>query len=585
MKPRRALSLALLTALLAVSGGRQAVAQTAGELYREGVAARMEQRFDDAVSLLERARTLEPDNTDVLVQLGLAQLALAKNDAARQLFEQVLTIAPSYEDARFGLAQIAFRSGNLAEARKLTETVLGAQPGNAEAKQLLVSIEAAEMAERTKSRLAAKPKPEAQTTERARPAPSRVEVLLKRARKLREEGRFPEAEASYREALALSPGNADILVALGLVTGFQQKFDEASLFFRAALDRAPDYTDARLGLVRVALWRGDLTGARILVDPIAAQHPNNTEVGILAARISLQEGEAREAEEQFLLILEREPNNGEALVGLGDAQRAKGDDRAARINYSKALALEPGSADIQQRLDQPPLKKWRADIGTEVSDLTGGMSSWTDSYFGLSYAVRPQTAISGRSRVATRYGETDVQIEARIDQAFSEDFFAYGIIAGTPEADFLARFSVGGGLSWRAAPASSSGPLFLTLDGRHDVFRDTSVTTISPAAQYFFFDERLGLQVRWIHSVNDEGTSSDGYAIRADLAAIDRLRFFAGYSDAPEISEGTLIETKSVFTGVSFDLSDALTLRANYAYEHRVTFDRNTYGLGLSARF
>lgn len=569
MKPRRALSLALVTVLLAGAG--QAAAQTADDLYRDAVTARMEERFDDAVSLLERARILDPDNADVLVQLGFAQLALANNDAARQMFEQALAVAPSYEDARFGLAQIAFRSGNLAEARKLTETVLVAQPDNSEAKRLLVSIEGAEAAVRS---------------QRAKPTPSRVEGMLQRARKLRDESRFDEAEALYREALSLSPDNADILVALGLVAGFQQKFDEAGAFFRAALQRAPDYLDASLGLVRLAMWQGDLAEARGLLEPIAAKHPGNTEVRLLAARISLQERDARDAEKQFLLILEGEPNNSEALVGLGDAQRAQGDDRAARISYGRALALEPGSTDIQQRLNQPLLKKWRADIGAEVSDLTGGLSSWTDSGFGLSYAVRPETTVAGRARVATRYGETDVQIEARIDHAFSQDLFAYGIVAGTPDADFLARFSVGGGASWRAwAPPGSTGPLFLSVDGRHDVFNDTSVTTVSPSAQYFFFDERLGVQVRWIHSVNDEGTTADGYAIRADVTATDRLRLFAGYSDAPEISEGTLAETRTVFTGVSFDLSDTLTLRGNYAYEHRETFDRNTYGLGLAVRF
>lgn len=586
MKPPRALLLILLSGVLAVAGGEGAGAQTIDELYREGVAARMEQRFEEAVSLLDRAKTLAPSNADVLVQLGFAQLALANNAAAREAFEQALIIAPSYEDARFGLAQVAFRSSDLTEARRLTETVLGAQPDHAEAKQLLASIAAAERADQAGQPPAARVDPTSQPVKRAKPGPNQLETTLQRARKLREEGRFAEAEALYREALALSPDDADVLVALGLVAGFQQDFDEAERFFRAALERAPNYLDARLGLVRLALWRGDLAGARILVGAVMTEHPDNTEAQLLAARISLQEGEARMAEAQFQAILKREPDNSEALVGLGDAQRARGDDRAARTSYGKALSFDPDSADIHQRLAQPPPKKWRADIGTELSHLSGGMSSWTDSSFGLAYTPQPGTTIGGRTRVSTRYGETDVQIEARIDHAFSQDFSAYGTVAVTPDADFLARFSVGGGAYWRAyAPSGSWGPLVLTLDGRHDIFADTSVSTVSPAAQLFFFDQKLGLQVRWIHSINDEGTTANGYALRTDLAATDRLRILAGYSDAPEISEGTLVDTKTIFTGFSYDLSEALTLRGNYAFEHREAFDRITYGLGLSVRF
>ncbi|EHK53100.1 tetratricopeptide repeat protein [Allomesorhizobium alhagi] len=585
MKGRRCLTQILLSGLLVIATGEQVLAQTAEELYREGTAARIEQRFEDAVSLLERAKTLDPDNADVLVQLGFARLALANNVAARQAFEQALEIAPSYEDARFGLAQIAFRSGDLAEASRLAETVLAAQPNNSEAMQLLASIAAAEKAKQA-GPAAAQADTDKRPIQRAKPEPSVLATTLERAQKLRDEGRFAEAEASYREALALSPGNADVLVALGLVAGYQQNFNEAEGFFRAALERAPDYLDARLGLVRLAMWRGDLAGARWLVDAIAAQHPVNTETQLLAARISLQEGEPRAAEAQFQAILEREPDSSEALVGLGDAQRARGDDRAARTSYGKALAIEPSTMDIQQRLAQPPPKKWRAGIGTEISELSGGISPWTDSSFGISYTPQPGTTIGARTRVATRYGETDVQIEARIDHAFSQDLSAYGIVAGTPGADFLARLSVGGGASWRPyAAAGLWGPLILTLDGRHDVFDDTSVTTLSPAAQYFFFDERLGLQVRWIHSVNDEGTSANGYAVRADVAATDRLRFLAGYSDAPEISEGTLIDTRTVFTGISLDVSEWLTVQANYAHEHREAFDRNIFALGLAVRF
>jgi hypothetical protein len=72
---------------------------------------------------------------------------------------------------------------------------------------------------------------------------------------------------------------------------------------------------------------------------------------------------------------------------------------------------------------------------------------------------------------------------------------------------------------------------------------------------------------------------------RGDIVATDRLRFFAGYGDAPEISEGAPVEARTIFTGLSLDLKEDVTLNASYAHEERAAFDRDTFGLGLSLRF
>jgi YaiO family outer membrane protein len=135
------------------------------------------------------------------------------------------------------------------------------------------------------------------------------------------------------------------------------------------------------------------------------------------------------------------------------------------------------------------------------------------------------------------------------------------------------------------APAKAFGPLSFNIDARYDDFADTSVTSIQPWVQGYILDGRLGLSARWVHAKDDIGTRADGYVLRADLAVTPRLNVFAGYADAPEIDDGALIPTRSVFGGISFDVSDTLTLHASAAHEQRPTFDRNIFGLGLTARF
>ncbi|WP_274627697.1 YaiO family outer membrane beta-barrel protein [Arvimicrobium flavum] len=575
-----------LAAGLCMALAVDAHAQTVDELYSQGVKARQEQRFEDASTLLRRALSLQPANSDTLVQLGFAELGLGNLAAARTAFSNALAIAPDYADAKFGLAQVEFRSGNPAAARALVEPLVTQQPGNQEAAALLTTVRAALETERDAAAAATAAKPRRAEGQATTARSDAVAPLLDEARRLRTAGQFAQAESLYRRALSISPRNTDILVALGLVAGFQQRFDEADRFFSAALAIDPDQFDARLGKVRLAIWRGDVARARQMIDGVLADVPGNTEAMVVDARISMLERDYAGAEESFASAAAADPANAEALVGLGDVRRARGDEVSARQAYENALLLQPDSVEIAQRLAAAPPQKWRLDIGSELSELSAGLGNWTDSGIGLSYRATPDTVLGARMRVATRFGRTDAQIEGRIDHAFAPSFSAYGVIAGTPQADFLAKFSAGAGASWRAIESVGGiGPVFLNLDARYDLFDATENTTISPWVQAYFFDERLGLSARWVHSENDRGRVADGYVLRADLTVTDRLRLFGGYSDAPEISEATLIETRTAFGGVSFDISDDLTLLGSYANEQRPTFERNIFGLGLAVRF
>jgi YaiO family outer membrane protein len=556
------------------------------ELYSRGTQARIEQRFDEAAELLRRALELEPGHADALVQLGFAELGRGDLAAARTAFSDALAAAPNYADAKFGMAQVEFRSGNPAAALAIVEPLAAEQPGNEEAKTLLASVRAALDAERKLPPAAPAVKTRPMETQPPPAKPDPVTALMEEARRLRTSGRFNEAEVLYRRALSLVPRNGDALVGLGLVSGARGRFEEAGRFFDAALAIDRNHFDARAGKARVAMWQGDFAGARRLADDLLQDFPDNPEAMLLDARIALLEGDHARAEQSFAVVAASDPSNAEALVGLGDARGARGDDAAARQAYEQALALEPNSADIAQRLAAPPRRKWRLDLGSEISELSAGLGTWTDSGAVLSYRLTPDTSVAARIRLATRFGRTDTQIEGRVDHAFAPSFSGFGAIAGTPDADFLAAFSIGGGASWRATEGVPLlGPVLLNLDARYDIFEESDIVTVSPWIQTYFFDERLGLSARWVHSQDDGGRRSDGYVVRADLTVTDRLRLFGGYGDAPEISDGTLVETRTIFGGAAFDLSDDLTLQSSYAHEQRPNFDRDIFGLGLAVRF
>ena len=550
-------------------------AQTFEDLYNDGVKARLEQRFDEAADFLNRSLALFPQNADALLQLGFVELARNNLAAAEASFAKVLALAPAYADAKFGLAQVAFRKGDLDTALDYVGPIAKAQPDNKEFAALLKNVTAAKQA---KASAPSGQQPEAAGVD--------VGKLMETATRQRIAGRYAEAERNYRKALAADPRNADALVGLGLIAAVRKNYDEAARHLRAALAIDKRNLDARLALTRLAVWQDDMAAARERIDRILRDAPNNIEALLLDAQISLIENDYDRAGRAYDRVLAGHPNNVDALIGRGDVLRAKGDAKGARAAYEKALRLDPSSTVIRARLAAPFPTNWRIDAATEISDLSAGLGTWTDSSVSISYRPNTTLGVAARTRTVTRFGHTDVQLEMRTDYSVDRRLAIYGVGAGTPEADILAEYLFGAGLSWQALPKhDGSGPIYLNLDTRYEHFPESEIVTFSPWGQVYVFDERLGLSARWVHVEDDQDATVDGYVLRGDLRLADSVLFFGGYSDAPEISEGAIVDTETVFTGLSVDINDTLALHGNYAYETRDAFDRDIYGLGLTVRF
>lgn len=549
------------------------VAQTPAELYATGVAARTAQDFPAAVTALEAAAEIEPDNADVLVQLGFASLGMDNLESATAAFDRALAIAPNYADARFGLAQIAVREGDTGKAEALAEGVLAINPDNPDATALLASLR----------RVTPEPVPVAAPVIVVTQNPA--VGLLSQARDARLAGDFGNAAAQSRRALSLSPGNADALLEIGLAESALGNSGAAEGYFAQVLAIAPDYADARLGLVRLAIAAGDTAQARALIAPVLVDAPGRTDAMLLAGRIEMIDGDYRAAEAAFEAVMAREPDNIDALVGLGDAARALGDGTVSRSAWERAITLDPAREDVLARLSAAPLRKWRLDFGSEVSHLSQGLASWSDSAVAISYTLNPTTSLSGRFRRVTRFDLMDVEFEGVIAHQFQSGLFLVGGIAFAPDPNFLAKYSLGLGGEWRPEVTEGRSPVAFTLELGHDVYSDTTITTVSPGLKFFLQEDRIALDLNWLHSFDDTGFSTNGYTVQGAFAATDRLTLLGGYANAPEISLGTLLKTEIISGGAIYAISDTFGLRLDVAHETRNAFVRDTVGLGVTVRF
>jgi tetratricopeptide (TPR) repeat protein len=198
------------------------------------------------------------------------------------------------------------QAGDLASARQVCEELLRAEPGHAEALNLLGVLshqagangEAAEWLERAIA---------------SDPANAGYHYNLGVARQVLD--RLDEAVASYRQALRLQPNHADAHNNLGFALAKQDRHEEAVTHYRRAVRLRPDFAEAWHNLGIVTRQLGDLDEAidhyrqtvRLNPDHVVAWH--NLGLALAGA------GQPDEALESYERAMALRPDYPEARFG------------------------------------------------------------------------------------------------------------------------------------------------------------------------------------------------------------------------------------------------------------------------------
>lgn len=577
----------------------------AQRLFVAGKAARRAGRFDQAAALLAKVVSLDPQDVDAQVELGLALVPRQRFAEARAAFTRALARAPAYGDARLGLARIALYEKQPAEAAREVGILIAREPKNREALALRTQIAraAADLEQAAeKARLDREARRIALAKAQAQAAEQRS---AEQAKALRKAGKFKAAEAIYRTLLRTHPRDADLLVSAGSMAAFQGKdrFVDARRDFEAATLIDPRFDDAALGLARVDLYEAKLDDAEPRIARVLSRQPQNTEAQALSARILLARGEPGEAEAAFRQLRTRLPEDTDILLGLGDSLRGTLQDEAARTVYREAAAVDPASAAIEARIAQPIRPRWRLDLDGSLSSLTRNGSDWQEGSARLGYALSDRTVLTGGVEVTNRFKIINALIDARIDHRWSQTGTSYLRLGGSPDAVYRPIVFAEAGGTYRVSDgAGPFGATLLTLDSGYALYSATEIETASPGVQQYFLDGHLWVSGKIIGTLADSRVSSrapdgfafvrdrldkfGGYSVRIDGTPTDRLTLFVGWADAPDTSDGRVIPTQALFGGAIYALNDALSVKLSAAHEDRVkSYDRTSVNVGLTTRF
>lgn len=355
------------------------------------------------------------------------------------------------------------------------------------------------------------------------------------------------------------------------------------LALAAALFAAPQVAAAQAKYDDAVAARraGNTAKAAALLSEIVRSSPDNADAQVQYGYALLALGRLAEARTAFNEALRVSPSYEDARVGLALAAERSGDVAEARRQLSRVSVGNADAGPLRERLARTTAR-YQVDMDGSVSLLNRGQPDWKDGAIQLRVPAG-KNWMTARVEASRRFNRDDFYGEIRLDSRLSPDTGFYLFAGGTPHADFRPKMQLGAGGDIKLS--TSPNPTVATADISWSRYRSGTVWTVNPGLQQYLGGGRFWVTARWINTFSG-GQHSSGWLARADIQTTERLRLYAGAANAPDTSEGIVLDTFSLFSGLSYDVSERQTVRLSLARDNRDGgSDRTQIGIGTGIRF
>jgi predicted O-linked N-acetylglucosamine transferase (SPINDLY family) len=286
---------------------------------------------DERLTLFHHAQELDPNDSDLLLNLATAYYENGDFDSAEALIRQVLLQDAELVAAHHGLGVVLAKAGRPVEARVALATALELDPLHWQSLDQITDLKSAadlELAEAGYRRLIAA-------------EPNDGSLHRKLAVNLGHQLRIPEAIKNYHTALNLNAADAKSMIGLGLILLNQGQADESLVLFLQALALDPDNGDA-LACTGLALHTlGDQGQAIEMLDRALVTMPERADILNVKGECYSEIGQLDQALVSYKKASELDPNDRAIKFNLASTLRTRGDLEAARIAFDELLAENP----------------------------------------------------------------------------------------------------------------------------------------------------------------------------------------------------------------------------------------------------
>ena len=336
-----------------------------------------------------------------------------------------------------------------------------------------------------------------------------------------------------------------------------KKFDEALILMEQQDLSVKKTYEHRLSKARILSWKGDYEQARQVFDRLMSDYPNNDDVLLASGNLDYYQGNLSAAESVFTSILSRNPDNSDAVNALSNVRKAK----TAKRPY-----------------------KWRIDGGGGVSDFDeSDLNDWDNQYLRAEYTPNDVSFHASANRY-NRFGITDVEFEAGIASA-KRGTWDWGFAAGfTPDGILRPKAHYGGRVG-RKVELENGPTLVATLHYRYDEYTEAKIHNISPEVTAYF-KNGARLSGRIIGTVHNLEEDQSGWLASGSYPIAKKWKLNRGLAQAPEAVNGEVINTKSIFGGLTYEVSPALDLHVTLARDNREdVYIRKVANVGFTQKF
>jgi tetratricopeptide (TPR) repeat protein len=269
--------------------------------------------YATAVKTLSTLAEKNPNDAQILYNLGSAQDALEQTPQAEATYRRAIAASPNLLEPHLALGLLLARTGKPAEAHTELSTAASIPNGDAALRA---------HAYRAMARLDQPNNPSGASEEllaALKLSPETPDDVLLTGELAQANGDPAAAEAAFRRLLAADPDNSQATAALVHLLVQQKRQDQAEPILTAALQKHPD--DLALNAQLAALYESQDKSAQALpiVEKLYSANPHDASIARLLARLYSRSGQYDKALPLLTALAAASPNDPTLLDDEADA--------------------------------------------------------------------------------------------------------------------------------------------------------------------------------------------------------------------------------------------------------------------------